>query len=370
MIPVNAGEMFMNIFLLIISILLSLQSDADIDYVLKIMDWEGYIPQDQIKDFEKKHNTNGIHLKIEVIHANSNDDFFTAAKEQSVDLITLTHFLINDERFKYIGRQLLVPINVSRIRNFNKMIPSLQNAKFLSKNSLIYAIPIVSGSYGIIYNKKMTQRKLDTWEVLWEPQFAGKYKITDDYPEVNIYLTALVLGVPKDNWTNYEQLDNPLFRKKLVTLAKGSKGFWSSIDTAQNLQDVWLATTWGFSLASLQQLDNGWVKAKPKEGELIWQDSMAMTLTLAHNPTLRAIAEEWIDYMISPAYQATVFMRGLQCYPVNRLTSEYASHAEIEQFHLNELDEFMSKQILIPTIKSTRDRNGITLLWKLALASL
>lgn len=89
--PVNTGEVFMKIILFIVLNPLPFQSNSDTDYVLNIMDRGRCIPHDQLKDLENRDNKNVHHLKIDVIHANSNDDFYTAAKEQSLDLTILTH---------------------------------------------------------------------------------------------------------------------------------------------------------------------------------------------------------------------------------------------------------------------------------------
>ncbi|WP_022667402.1 ABC transporter substrate-binding protein [Desulfospira joergensenii] len=187
------------------------------------------------------------------------------------------------------------------------------------------------------------------------------------YYEANIYITALAMGYSVNELATAENLNNPKFKKKLRELAQNSSVMWEGIDTADILQNNSIAAVWGFSLPELAKRGQVWKIAEPKEGTMGWVDNFAIGWSLKNKPFLRKVAEEWLNFVISPDFQVEVTVRSLGSAPTNTHIQDRLTLEEIAMFHINDPDYFQNNRILWPTLKRTRDRNFMKHLWEKAL---
>ncbi len=89
-------------------------------------------------------------------------------------------------------------------------------------------------------------------------------------------------------------------------------------------------------------------------------------VSLAETQTLRKIAEEWCNFVLSDDYQI-YDVRGLACAPVTTTVQAKLTPEEIAQFHLDEPSHFEKNRILWK-ILGKKDRKGLEGLWTDALA--
>ena len=77
---------------------------------LRMLVWEGYAPDkwvEKYKDLVKEKYK--VDLEVEVKFVTSNDQFIDALKGGSVDIISPSHNLPKDPRYKYIAGKLTLP---------------------------------------------------------------------------------------------------------------------------------------------------------------------------------------------------------------------------------------------------------------------
>lgn len=339
------------------------------DEKLRLLVWEGYAPAKQVKQFENYiRDKYAVSLTMEVKYISDPEEFFTSLRFKSVDLITPTHNLIKDERYKFITNEMLAPLDLELIPNYKNIIPALQNAEYITENNQVYGVPFIHGPYGLAYNTKVLSAPL-SWDVLWQPVFKGKYAVARDYPEVNIYITALALGYKGAQVYDYDALNNPEFKTKLSYLAQNAKSLWSGVDKADDIQGLPLAVVWGFSLPELNKRGEVWRIATPKEGTMGWVDNYAISRELKDKPLLLKFAMEWLNFVIGAEFQVDVVVREIGSSPVNTRIKDKLTADEIEQTHIDNVDFFQDNRILWPTIDNMRDRNGIKKLWEDAKAN-
>ena len=337
------------------------------DKTLKLLIWEGYAPAQQITRFEK-YIAEKYHLKLTMVVSNvsNSDSFFNPIRSKEVDIISPTYHMFKDQRWGLLDKGLILPLNLDNIPNFKHVSPALQKAGYLNRNGQVFAVPLAQGPYGLAYNTQLVKTAPKSWNILWDAAYKNKYVIAKNEYMHNCMLTALSLGYSPDNIHKYDHLNNDQFKEKLGQLAKNAYSFWDGIDKTEDLLGHSLATSWGFALKDLADKNEIWEMASPNEGTVFWVDNYAITWSLKNKPVSRKIAEEWINYTLSPEFQVEVIMRILSSFPVTTNIQNLATADERKHFFLDAPEEYQKKRIGERDL-SLRDRNGLKLLWDNAM---
>jgi spermidine/putrescine transport system substrate-binding protein len=330
---------------------------------LRLLVWEGYFPEKHQAIFSKWAKDNySMELNFKVSHVTKATDFFEKLRGGEVDIISPTHNLLKDERFNFIKKKLLIPIDTENIPNHKDLIPGLQKLKYTLENGKRYAIPFANGRYGLAYNTQLISEAPSSWQVFFDPQYQGKYAIISDYFEVNIYIAALAAGIAPDELSSYNTVNIPEVRLKLQQLRRNTASYWNGMDKAADLKGLPIAASWGYAFAELRNQGEVWKFAEPKEGTPWWVDSLAISSTLAKKPKLKKIAEILINYMISPEFQKEVIIENVNAITVNSKTE--LTDEKIKEFSLDDdPNTFSKRRVLWPTL-TTRARNGFARIWR------
>lgn len=333
---------------------------------LRLLDWEGYAPADQVTKFKALVKEKfGVDLTVTVTHVSAAEEFYKALKARTTDLIAPSHNLPKDPRYKLIKGKLTLPIDLNNIPNYSKIIPALQKADYCTEKGEVYAIPMVYGPYGLAYNTTLVESAPTSWNDLWDPKYAGKYTISQDYSEANIFITALAMGVDRSKIGDYSAISSPEFIAKLKALLANAKSQWVGVDSADDLQGLPLATAWGFSFPELKKRGENWKMANPQEGTTGWVDGWMISHSLRNKPKLKQIAEEWLNFVLSDDFQVEAVVGGLGSAPVNLSIKGRLTPEEVKAYHVDDPDYFQNSLIPWPVLDN-RSRTGFKLLTKKA----
>jgi spermidine/putrescine transport system substrate-binding protein len=339
---------------------------AENQQILRLLVWEGYAPEAQREQFiqfiSEKYSVDLI-LKVEYIA--DAEDGFEALRLKKADIVSPAHNRINDKRYKMIDSGLLLPLNLDNLPNYQQLTPSFKQLTFLVKDGVHYGLPFAWGPYGLVYNTEVFDKAPQSWSVLWDPKYSGHYSVAD-YGEINIYLTALAMGYEPKDLSDFDKLNNEAFKAKLAGLLSNAKSLWVGVDTADDLEQKKLASSWGFSLPELKQRGEIWKWAYPKEGVPGWIDNHVISQELASKPQLKRIAEEWINFTISNEFQTSVLVEALSTNSVNMETVETATDEQKRGFYAKSLNDPDAIIVLMPEL-DRRTRNGVDNLWNKAL---
>ncbi len=362
-------NVFMTAVFLMGTTLSILSGTAMGEETLRLLVWEGYAPPEQVAQFEafiKDKYKKTVKLKVDFI--SDPNDFFAAVRSKQADLISPTHNLFKDNRFNFIKKKLFLPVDLNNLPNYKNLIPALQKAEYATQGDAVYGVPFVHGPYGLAYNIKHLNAPI-TWDVFWDQKFSGKYSISSDYYECNIYITALALGMRGLQLHSAGAHASPEFKEKLKALVKNAHSLWKGVDKADDLAGLSLGAVWGFSLPELKKRGENWAVADPKEGTMGWVDNYAMGWSLKDKPFLKKVAEEWLNFIVSPEFQVQVVVRSLGSDPVNMTIKDKLTPEEVAKTHMDEPDYFQDNRILWPTLNNIRDRNHMKKIWDDALKS-
>ena len=334
---------------------------------IRMLIWDGYAPQELLDKFvgivKEKH---GVDLAFDIKMCAGNDEFFPALRDDQADIVSPSHNVPKDERFKLIQLNLVLPLELDKIPNYKNILPALQKADYCTQDGQVYAVPHIRGPYGLAYNTAMFDQAPDSWNILWDPKYKNNYAIggVNQY-EHNVSATALAMGIPPDSIYDYKTLNTPEMQEKLEQLAVNAKNIWTGVDDAETLKGLALAAVWGFSLPELKTMGEVWKIAEPKEGTTGWVDNFMISSTLKDKPVLKKIAYEWLNFVLSDDYQV-YDIRGLACAPVTTTVNAKLTPEEIERFHLDDPTHFEKNRILWKILDKT-DRKGLERLWEKAM---
>ena len=348
------------LFVLMIFMVIAVEARAE---ELRILCWEGYAIPEFTGEFETFiKNKYGMDLKVTVKNVSDPQEFFDGIRTKKIDIISPANNIPKSKKWKFIEGQFVLPIDFKNIPNYKELIPDLQHADYISKDGAVYGVPYIYGPYGLAYNTGIVKEEPTSWNVLWDPQYAGKYSLSSDYHEANIYITALAMGLKKDEIFNYEKLNTSEFKSRLKMLAKNAKSFWVGVDSADVLQGLAMATAWGFAIPELKKRGEIWKMADLKEGATGWGDNWMIGYTLKDNPKMKKIAEEWLNFAISPEIQLKA-ARNLSCFPVNMGVKALVSAEEASALHLDDPSYFKEKLILWQVL-GEREQNIFKNIWE------
>lgn len=335
---------------------------------LRMLVWDGYAPVETQERFKQLIlDRYDVELSFHIESASNPDAYFNKIRSGQVDIISPAHNLPRDSRYNLTDNGLTLPINLENIPNYTKLIPELARQHWAMNHGEVYAVPIVHGFYSLAYNSAVIHEPPASWAVFWDPQYAGRFSVNIDYYELNVYVALLALGKRKEDIFHYDSIKGELLEKQLHYLAQNAGAFWRGYDQPENYKNVVLATTWRFAFPETIAAFKDWRIAEPLEGTPWTIDTIMLSKALKESPLKKKIAELWINYLLEPDNQLSIFASRLGTCPVtteawNIYTRDIlATHDRERLFRL--FDNLIPWQIL-----EKRDRNAFHLLWREALA--
>ncbi|MBD8527548.1 ABC transporter substrate-binding protein [Pseudomarimonas arenosa] len=339
---------------------------------LKVLEWEGYISLYE-KEFEAWAKSKGKDIDLVLVakpdgspfYIGSADDIFEQVRKKAADVVTPTHNYYKQERGKLM--QLLLPLDTSKLGNYASIYPSLRNATF-SKNDKgeVHALPLLGGSYALAYDSAKVKAP-DSWHVLLRPEAKGKFTVTGDQFEANVYQMAMLAGVKPADVYDYDKM-TPEQRQQtaeyLKTLVANADSFWGGLPSVEQLAKLEYATDYWFGVAAANAAGQKWKFASPKEGVTVWLDNVSIAGHVGSDPAKLEAAYMLLDYTVSEEAQAAI-AKAFGSVIVNpkakaKLSPDQASAQPGEDF-------FVEERFWQPL--SDRSRNGFKKMWDDALAA-
>lgn len=311
---------------------------VEVNEVLRITCWEGYAKPYAEKFKALVKEKFGVNLTVEIFNPTDQDEFYLAAKNGTADLISPPYELPKMARFYAYGdgAMLLQPVDLNNVPNLAKILPV-----FLEDDTPLFAgqrygVPYNCGPYGLAYNTDVVKEAPESWNVLWDPQYAGKYTVNNNFPKVNVWISALALGYTYADLFDVARLDADKIQPKLDALAVNAKSLWDGSANPDEFPELSLATDWGFAAAQANLKGGHWLIAAPKEGGTAWID--AWYITSAATGMKKRLAEEWINFMLADENQADIIpSQGVS--PVVDVRASL-SPEDAQMFHVGDNDYF------------------------------
>lgn len=266
------------------------QMPAELEKELAIYNWSDYIGESTIADFEREFGVRVIYDTYE-----SNEDLIAKlqAGAAGYDLVVPSNYAVRVLR----ELDLLAPIDRGFLTNWGNLAPEFTGRPFDPGND--FTVPWQWGMAGLAVRSDLVQPLPDSWSVFHDPRYRGKMTQLDDMRDV-IGCWLMYRGHSL-NATDPDQLAQA---KADALQAKANlKSYLSAPVKSQLIAgDVWIAHLWNGDTAQASVAQPALQFVLPKEGSMIYLDSMVVPRTAPH----RRAAHEFLNYILRPEVAAGV----------------------------------------------------------------
>jgi spermidine/putrescine-binding protein len=303
---------------------------------LNLLVWEGYADPSFVKAFEDEH-----HCKVSASYMGSSDELVAKLRGGSAgnyDVISPS----SDVATSIAQAGLAAPLDLSKIPTYNQLSPQLVSLPLVRVNSQVYGVPFMWGPDPIIYDTKVFAQPPDSWNVMWDPKYAGKVSVWDDLSTV--YMAAQVLGFDKPNPSQlYNLTDDQLeaVKKKLLELKPNVRKMWSGGGELTNLfqnHEVVIAMGWPLMTNQLRKAGFPVGETIPKENTTGWIDHLMITAGSEN----KDLAYEFLEYMIAARTQKEAAdVTGYT--PANPQAAQFMTPDQVKALHLDDVDNYQKR---------------------------
>lgn len=181
---------------ILMTVALMLPVFALADEVVNVYNWEDYIDESVLEQFEAE---TGIHVNY--MRFTTNEDMLVQveANPGAFDVVFPSEYCV--ERLNSKG--LLTTIDYDKLPNFTNIRENLLNPSYDPENA--HSVPYMCGTLGILYNTTMVdETDVHTWNVLWNQKYANNVLMMDSIRDA--MGVALVLQGHSMNSHDYAEL--------------------------------------------------------------------------------------------------------------------------------------------------------------------
>ncbi len=306
-----------------------------------ISNWPLYIDKKVIPGWEKK-----VGGKLDYIEDyNDNEEFYAKVRQEleagqpiGRDMVIPTDWMAA----RWISRGFSEPIDKDNVPNCTaNVLPALKSPAFDKNRD--FTVPWQSGITAVGYNPKLTGRKLESVNDLFDPKFKGRVTFLTEWRD-SAGLVLLAMG--KDPVTATKDDYLAAIDKMGEESAKGQIRRFTGNDYAKDLAsgNIWACIAWSGDIVQLQP-DNPHLEfLVPEQGAMTWSDNM-MIPKGAENPYG---AETWMNYVYQP--------------PVAAKITEYVNYfcpvKGVKELLIDKSPDLANNQLIFPDEQTLSRLNG------------
>ena len=279
---------------------------AEEEKVLHVFNWSDYIAEDTVKNFEEK---TGIKVTYDVFDSNDVLETRLLAGNSGFDVVVPSASFLE----RQIKAGVFQKLDKSQLPNLKNMDPDIMQRVALHDPGNEHSVDYFWGTTGIGYNEAKIKKilgdtPLDSWNFIFDPKLIAKFKDCGvsllDAPDEILKVALAWMG--RDPNSQKEE-DLKAAEEKLMAI----RPFIRKIHSSQYIEDLAngdLCVAVGWSGDVLQSRDRaaeagqGTVikYAIPKEGTIVWFDTLAIPTDAKHPKNAHA----FIDYLMDPEVAA------------------------------------------------------------------
>ncbi|NLL70751.1 MAG: spermidine/putrescine ABC transporter substrate-binding protein [Epulopiscium sp.] len=248
---------------------------------LNVYNWGDYIDSSVIKQFEKE---TGIKVNYDTFATNEEMYVKINKGNASYDIAIPSDYMIE----KMIKEGLVEKIDFNNIPNYQYIEDRFKNLEFDPTNE--YSVPYMWGTLGILYNKKMVDEPVDSWDILWNPKYEKQILMLDSQRDsLAVALKKLNYSMNSTNDAELEAAKNALIEQRPLVLAYVG----DEVKDKMIGEEAALAVVWGGDAVTMHRENPDLEYVIPKEGTNLFVDSIVIPSTAKH----KAEAEKFIDFL-------------------------------------------------------------------------
>lgn len=260
---------------------------------LNFYNWSEYIDPEIYDMFEKEYG-----IKVVESTFASNEDLLAKLQGGATgfDVIVPSDYMVAT----MIELDMLAPIDHSKLENYKNLDPLFTDPPY--DPGLKYSIPYMWGTTGIGYDGAVFGDEVpDSWSYLFDPEvaknYADQYSLLNDSAEV--FAAALKYLGYSANSTDPDEIN----AARDVILA--IKPYVHTFDSEQFEDllasgEIVMAHGWSGDVFTVMEDNEDIGYVIPKEGGVVWADTLAIPKEVASDPVRYNTALLWIDFLNRP----------------------------------------------------------------------
>lgn len=255
---------------------------------LRVFNWGEYISDGSddsmnvIKEFTKR---TGIQVDYQVFSTNEEMYAKIISGSADYDVLIPSDYMIG----KMIQEDLLAKLDFSNIPNYKYIDDAFKNLEYDPTNE--YSVPYTWGTVGIIYNTTMVTDPVDSWDILWDSNYAGQILMFNN-PRDSYGIALKKLGYSQ-NTTDREEIDeatDELKKQRLVVQAYVMDEIFPKMTAGEAALAPYYAGDAVTMIGDNPDLDF----VVPKEGTNRFVDAMVVPKSSKN----KDLAEQFINFML------------------------------------------------------------------------
>ena len=263
---------------------------------LYVYNWGEYIAdgtegsEDVIKIFEE---LTGI--DVEYTTFDTNEALYSKLQSGSAyyDVIIPSDYMIS----RMIDKDMLEKLDFSNIPNFEKYVSDTFKSDVEYDPTLEYSVPYTWGTVGIIYNTKYVTKTVDSWDILWDEDYAGKILMFDNSRDAfAIALEKLGYSVNTENEEEINEAAELLKEQKPLVQAYVMDQIFDKMEE----ENAWVAPYYAGDFITMHEQNENLAFCFPKEGSNFFVDAMCIPKGCIN----KEAAEMFINFMCEPKISA------------------------------------------------------------------
>ena len=236
---------------------------------LNILNWGEYIDPELITLFEEETG-----VTVNYVEMTSNEEMLIKLRSPDCvyDMCFPSDYIIE----QLIAQDMLMELDMTKIPNAKNIQSRMYDITNGFDPGNKYSLPYMWGTVGILYNTKMVEGEVDSWNILWDENYKGMIWQYDSVRDaLAVSLLRLGYEINTRNETEVEQAKDELIKQ--IPLLKGCGT--DNIRASMINNKAALAVVYsGDALACIEQNED-LAYVVPKEGSNVWFDNVVIPKT-------------------------------------------------------------------------------------------
>jgi len=257
---------------------------------LYVFNWADYIDESLVTDYEEEFGVTVVYDTFD-----SNEDLLAKlqAGATGYDVIFPSDYMVA----QMIEMEMLAPLDFNNIPNFANLHDFTTDPAYDPGD--VYSVPYYWGTTGIGYHADVVDPPPDSWAWLFDPDIACQYadggiNVLDDQRELlGAALKYLGYSINDTDEAHLMEVRDLLLAAKPCWKTFDSFGY---IDNLMIPGEIVLTHGWNGDVFVAAEENEGWTYVLPKEGGIIWQDTMCVPAT--STGLSKRTAEHFINYLL------------------------------------------------------------------------
>lgn len=268
----------------VLCISLLLMGCGDDRVALNVYNWEDYIDESVLEDFEAQYP----HIRLNYERFSTNEDMYNKITKSNAvyDVLFPSDYMIE----RMIQEDLLAELDFSNIPNYELIEDQFKHLSYDPENR--YSVPYMWGTLGILYNKtKVTETEID-WDILFGDTYEGQILMMDSVRDaMGASLKSLGYSLNSKNPEEITKAKEKLITQKSHLLAYGFDDIKDKMVAGEAAVALVYA---GDALYAMNQ-NPDLAYAVPKSGSNLFFDAMVIPKNSPHKKE----AELFINFLCS-----------------------------------------------------------------------